>query len=93
MKKRIVPGRILASFAYGSQAVYDFLHENPSVAMMDCAFVNVLFFFILLFKHFLLSIFLFYFSNFYSFLFLFLKLIIRKKESKHHRSQSKSSCN
>ena len=24
----------------GSQKVYDFLHDNPQIAMMDCAFVN-----------------------------------------------------
>ncbi len=38
--KRVVPGQIVSSFIMGSQKVYDFLHDNPQIAMMDCTFVN-----------------------------------------------------
>ena len=38
--KRVVPGQIVSSFVMGSQKVYDFLHDNPQIAMMDCSFVN-----------------------------------------------------
>jgi acyl-CoA hydrolase len=38
--KRVVPGQIVSSFIMGSQKVYDFLHDNPQIAMMDCSFVN-----------------------------------------------------
>lgn len=38
--KRVVPGQIVSSFTMGSQKVYDFLHDNPQIAMMDCSFVN-----------------------------------------------------
>lgn len=38
--KRVVPGQIVSSFIMGSQKVYDFLNDNPQIAMMDCAFVN-----------------------------------------------------
>ncbi len=38
--KRIQPGRIVASFALGSKRLYDFLDDNPLVAMLDIGFVN-----------------------------------------------------
>jgi len=38
--KRVVPGQIVSSFVMGSHKVYDFLHDNPQIAMMDCSFVN-----------------------------------------------------
>jgi acyl-CoA hydrolase len=38
--KRVVPGQIVSSFIMGSQKVYDFLHDNSQIAMMDCSFVN-----------------------------------------------------
>lgn len=38
--KRVVPDQIVTSFAMGTRKVYDFLHDNPEIAMMDCAFVN-----------------------------------------------------
>jgi len=38
--KRVVPGQIVSSFVMGSQKVYDFLHDNSQIAMMDCSFVN-----------------------------------------------------
>lgn len=39
-KKRIHPGKIVASFVMGSRRVYDFLDDNPLVAMLDVAYVN-----------------------------------------------------
>jgi len=39
-KKKIVPDHIVSSFVMGTQKIYDFLDDNPQVAMMDCAFVN-----------------------------------------------------
>jgi acyl-CoA hydrolase len=41
MQKSVAPGKIVGSFALGSQRLFDFMHENPSIAMLDCAFVNV----------------------------------------------------
>jgi acyl-CoA hydrolase len=38
--KRVVPGQIVSSFIMGSRKVYDFLDDNPQIAMMDAAFVN-----------------------------------------------------
>ncbi len=34
------PGKIVSSFAMGSRALYDFIHDNPEVAMLDVAYVN-----------------------------------------------------
>jgi acyl-CoA hydrolase len=39
-EKRVVPDQIVTSFVMGTQKVYDFLDDNPQIAMMDCAFVN-----------------------------------------------------
>jgi 4-hydroxybutyrate CoA-transferase len=38
--KRIHPGKIVAGFALGTRRLYDFLDDNPSVAMLDVAYVN-----------------------------------------------------
>jgi len=38
--KRIHPGKIVAGFALGTRLLYDFLHDNPQVAMLDMAYVN-----------------------------------------------------
>ncbi|HUL60255.1 MAG TPA: acetyl-CoA hydrolase/transferase C-terminal domain-containing protein [Anaeromyxobacteraceae bacterium] len=38
--KRIHPGKIVAGFALGSRRLYDFLDDNPLVAMLDMAYVN-----------------------------------------------------
>jgi acyl-CoA hydrolase len=38
--KRVHPGRIVAGFALGSKRLYDFLDDNPLVAMLDMAYVN-----------------------------------------------------
>jgi acyl-CoA hydrolase len=38
--KRVHPGKIVAGFAMGTQKLYDFLDDNPLVAMLDIAYVN-----------------------------------------------------
>lgn len=38
--KRIHPGKIVASFALGTRRLYDFMDDNPSVAMLDVAYTN-----------------------------------------------------
>jgi len=38
--KRVVPEHIVATFVMGTKKIYDFIDDNPRVAMMDCAFVN-----------------------------------------------------
>ena len=38
--KRIHPGKIVAGFALGTRHLYDFLDDNPQVAMLDMAYVN-----------------------------------------------------
>jgi acyl-CoA hydrolase len=39
-KKRIHPGKIVSSFVMGSRRLYDFVDDNPNVAMLDVAYVN-----------------------------------------------------
>lgn len=39
-KKRLLPGKWVACFAFGSQRLYDFINENPLVEMHDSEFVN-----------------------------------------------------
>ncbi len=38
--KRVHPGKIVGGFALGSKRLYDFLDDNPLVAMLDMAYVN-----------------------------------------------------
>jgi acyl-CoA hydrolase len=38
--KRVHPGKMVASFALGTRRLYDFLDDNPSVAMLDVAYTN-----------------------------------------------------
>jgi acyl-CoA hydrolase len=38
--KRLNPGKIVAGFAIGSRRLYDFLDDNPAVAMLDLGYVN-----------------------------------------------------
>jgi acyl-CoA hydrolase len=38
--KRIHPGKVVGSFVTGTRRVYDFLDDNPQVAMLDVAYVN-----------------------------------------------------
>ena len=39
-EKRVVPDHIVATFVIGTSKIYNFIDDNPRVAMMDCAFVN-----------------------------------------------------
>jgi acyl-CoA hydrolase len=38
--KRIHPGKIVSTFAMGTQKLYDFMHDNPQLAMLDVQYVN-----------------------------------------------------
>jgi 4-hydroxybutyrate CoA-transferase len=38
--KRVHPGKVVAGFALGTRRLYDFLDDNPLVAMLDVAYVN-----------------------------------------------------
>jgi acyl-CoA hydrolase len=40
LTKRSHPGKIVSSFAMGTRKLYDFIHDNPMVAMLDVAYVN-----------------------------------------------------
>ncbi len=39
-KKTFMPYKWVGSFAWGSQELYDFIHENPMIEMHTCGFVN-----------------------------------------------------
>ncbi|MFN8288018.1 MAG: acetyl-CoA hydrolase/transferase C-terminal domain-containing protein [Chitinophagales bacterium] len=39
-KKKKHPGKIVSAFAMGTRPLYDFIHDNPAVAMLDVAYVN-----------------------------------------------------
>lgn len=39
-EKRIHPNRTVASFLFGTQKLYNFVDDNPNIAMLDCAYVN-----------------------------------------------------
>jgi 4-hydroxybutyrate CoA-transferase len=39
-KKRIHPGKMVSSFVMGSRRLYDFIDDNPLIAMLDVAYVN-----------------------------------------------------
>jgi acyl-CoA hydrolase len=39
-EKRVHPGKIVSSFVMGTRKTYDFLDDNPEVAMLDVAYVN-----------------------------------------------------
>lgn len=39
-RKAVHPGKLVAGFVVGSRAVYDFLDDNPQVAMLDIGYVN-----------------------------------------------------
>ncbi|MBX7243326.1 MAG: 4-hydroxybutyrate CoA-transferase [Bacteroidia bacterium] len=39
-RKTIYPGKIVSSFAMGSRKLYDFIDDNPMIAMLDVSFVN-----------------------------------------------------
>lgn len=39
-RKKIHPGITIGGFIIGSQRVYDFIHDNPSVQLLDIGYVN-----------------------------------------------------
>ena len=39
-KKKILPGKIVAGFVNGTRKLFDFVDDNPAVAMKDIAWVN-----------------------------------------------------
>jgi acyl-CoA hydrolase len=39
-RKRLAPGKVVTTFALGTQALYDFLHENPAVEFLPVDHVN-----------------------------------------------------
>jgi 4-hydroxybutyrate CoA-transferase len=39
-EKRVHPGKVVATFVMGTRKTYDFLDDNPEVAMLDVAYVN-----------------------------------------------------
>lgn len=39
-RKRIHPGKIVATFALGTRRIYDFIDDNPLVGLLDVAYVN-----------------------------------------------------
>ncbi|MDX1907152.1 MAG: acetyl-CoA hydrolase/transferase C-terminal domain-containing protein [Bacteroidia bacterium] len=39
-RKKVYPGKIVSSFVMGTQAVYDFLDDNPIVLLKDCSLTN-----------------------------------------------------
>ncbi len=39
-QKKIHPHKIVAGFAMGTRRLYDFIHDNPLIAMLDIAYVN-----------------------------------------------------
>ena len=40
VRKRTHPGKVVATFVMGTRRVYDFLDDNPQVAMLDVAYTN-----------------------------------------------------
>jgi 4-hydroxybutyrate CoA-transferase len=39
-EKLVHPGKIVGGFAIGSRRLYDFIDDNPSVSMLDIAYIN-----------------------------------------------------
>lgn len=39
-KKRVHPGKLVATFSMGTRRLYDFIDDNPEVALLDVAYVN-----------------------------------------------------
>jgi 4-hydroxybutyrate CoA-transferase len=39
-RKAVHPGKTISGFVLGSRALYDFVDDNPSVALLDIAYVN-----------------------------------------------------
>ncbi len=38
--KRVHPGKVVGSFSMGTRRLYDFIDDNPQIAMLDVAYVN-----------------------------------------------------
>lgn len=39
-QKSVHPGKVVATFAMGTEKLYQFMHDNPLIAMLDVAYVN-----------------------------------------------------
>ncbi len=39
-KKRVHPGKVVSSFVLGTKRLYDFIDDNPLIAMLDVSYVN-----------------------------------------------------
>jgi acyl-CoA hydrolase len=39
-RKKVHPGKIVGTFVMGTQAIYDFIDDNPSVVLLDVQYVN-----------------------------------------------------
>lgn len=39
-RKKVHPGRTVSGFVMGTQALYDFIHDNPAVIQLDIGYVN-----------------------------------------------------
>jgi acyl-CoA hydrolase len=39
-KKRIHPGKVVSSFVMGTRRLYDYVDDNPNIAMLDIGYVN-----------------------------------------------------
>lgn len=39
-RKKVYAGKTASAFIIGTQAVYDFIHDNPSVVQLDAAYIN-----------------------------------------------------
>lgn len=39
-RKRLSPGKVVTTFALGTQSLYEFLHENPAVELLPVDYVN-----------------------------------------------------
>lgn len=39
-RKAVYPGKVVSAFAMGSQRLYDFMHDNPLIDMLDVAVTN-----------------------------------------------------
>ena len=40
LRKRVHPGKVVASFVLGTRRLYDFIDDNPAVVLLDVAYVN-----------------------------------------------------
>jgi 4-hydroxybutyrate CoA-transferase len=39
-RKKVHPGKIIATFVMGTRKTYDFVNDNPAVSLLDAAYVN-----------------------------------------------------